>query len=81
MRGRADGEEQVRLSLNCTQEALTRVVAWLSQHGGLYEEMEILALEKVRVPRGSGGAGRAGLAAAAVGGSWPRPLAPGRLLG
>lgn len=47
---RADGEEQVRLSLNCTQEALTRVVAWLSQHGGLYEEMEILALEKPLLP-------------------------------
>ncbi|KAM6175755.1 NIF3-like protein 1 isoform 1-T1 [Erethizon dorsatum] len=43
---RADGEEQARLSLNCTQEALMHVVAWLSQNGQLYEKTEILSLEK-----------------------------------
>ncbi|XP_005373288.1 PREDICTED: NIF3-like protein 1 isoform X2 [Chinchilla lanigera] len=43
---RTDGEEQTRLSLNCTPEALMRVVAWLAQNQQLYEKTEILALEK-----------------------------------
>ncbi|XP_004628655.1 NIF3-like protein 1 [Octodon degus] len=43
---RADGEEQAQLSLNCSQEALSRVVAWLAQNSVLYEKTEILALEK-----------------------------------
>lgn len=44
---RADDEEQTRLSLNCTQQALMQVVAFLSQHRQFYQKTEILSLEKV----------------------------------
>lgn len=43
---RTDDEEQTRLSLNCTQQALMQVVAFLSQNRQLYQRTEILSLEK-----------------------------------
>lgn len=43
---RTDGEEQMWVRVNCTQEALMQVVALLSQNTQLYEKTEILALEK-----------------------------------
>nr|XP_058909455.1 NIF3-like protein 1 isoform X2 [Kogia breviceps] len=43
---RTDDEEQTRLSLNCTQQALMQVVAFLSQHRQYYQKTEILSLEK-----------------------------------
>lgn len=43
---RTDDEEQTRLSLNCSQQALMQVVAFLSQHRQLYQKTEILSLEK-----------------------------------
>ncbi|XP_068825321.1 NIF3-like protein 1 isoform X2 [Capricornis sumatraensis] len=43
---RADDEEQTRLSLNCTQQALMQVVAFLSQNRQFYQKTEILSLEK-----------------------------------
>ncbi|XP_006889140.1 PREDICTED: putative GTP cyclohydrolase 1 type 2 NIF3L1 isoform X2 [Elephantulus edwardii] len=39
-------EEHTRISLNCTQEGLLQVVAFLSQHRQLYQKTEILSLEK-----------------------------------
>ena len=44
---RTDDEEQTRLSLNCTQQALMQVVAFLSQNRQFYQKTEILSLEKV----------------------------------
>lgn len=43
---RIDGEEQTRISLNCSQQALMQVVAFLSQNRQLYQKTEILSLEK-----------------------------------
>lgn len=43
---RTDGEEQTRISLNCTEKALMQVVAQLSQNRQLYQRTEILSLEK-----------------------------------
>lgn len=43
---RCDGEEQTRVSLNCTQKALMQVLAFLSQDRQLYQKTEILSLEK-----------------------------------
>ncbi|XP_052049693.1 NIF3-like protein 1 isoform X2 [Apodemus sylvaticus] len=43
---RCDGEEQTRISLNCTQKALMQVLAFLSQDRQLYQKTEILSLEK-----------------------------------
>ncbi|XP_057407315.1 NIF3-like protein 1 isoform X2 [Balaenoptera acutorostrata] len=43
---RTDDEEQTRLSLNCTQQALMEVVAFLSQNRQYYQKTEILSLEK-----------------------------------
>ncbi|KAM4836269.1 NIF3-like protein 1 isoform 1-T4 [Thomomys bottae] len=43
---RVDNEEQTRISLNCSQKALTQVVAFLSQNRQLYQKTEILSLEK-----------------------------------
>lgn len=45
---RTDGEEQTRISLNCTEKALMQVVAQLSQNRQLYQRTEILSLEKVK---------------------------------
>ncbi|XP_004576997.1 NIF3-like protein 1 [Ochotona princeps] len=45
-----DGEEQTRISLNCTEKALLQVVAQLSQHRQLYQRTEILSLEKPLLP-------------------------------
>lgn len=44
---RTDDEEQTRISLNCSQQALMQVVAFLSQNRQLYQKTEILSLEKV----------------------------------
>lgn len=44
---RTDDEEQTRISLNCSQQALMQVVAFLSQNRHLYQKTEILSLEKV----------------------------------
>lgn len=44
---RTDDEEQTQLSLNCTQQALMQVVAFLSQNRQFYQKTEILSLEKV----------------------------------
>ncbi|XP_038171376.1 NIF3-like protein 1 isoform X2 [Arvicola amphibius] len=41
-----DGEEETRVSLNCTQKALMQVLAFLSQNQQLYQKTEILSLEK-----------------------------------
>uniref|UniRef100_A0A5F9D465 NIF3-like protein 1 n=1 Tax=Oryctolagus cuniculus TaxID=9986 RepID=A0A5F9D465_RABIT len=46
---RTDGEEQTRISLNCTEKALMQVVAQLSQNRQLYQRTEILSLEKSHV--------------------------------
>ncbi|XP_066135847.1 NIF3-like protein 1 isoform X2 [Saccopteryx bilineata] len=43
---RTNGEEQTRISLNCSQQALIQVVAFLSQNRQLYQKTEILSLEK-----------------------------------
>ncbi|XP_032716004.1 NIF3-like protein 1 isoform X3 [Lontra canadensis] len=43
---RTDDEEQTRISLNCSQEALMQVVAFLSQSRQFYQKTEILSLEK-----------------------------------
>ncbi|XP_035879000.1 NIF3-like protein 1 isoform X3 [Phyllostomus discolor] len=43
---RTDDEEQTRISLNCSQQALVQVVAFLSQNSELYQKTEILSLEK-----------------------------------
>ncbi|XP_024419517.2 NIF3-like protein 1 isoform X1 [Desmodus rotundus] len=43
---RTDDEEQTRISLNCSQQALVQVVAFLSQNSQLYQKTEILSLEK-----------------------------------
>lgn len=43
---RCDGEEQTRISLNCTQKTLMQVLAFLSQDRQLYQKTEILSLEK-----------------------------------
>lgn len=43
---RTDDEEQTRISLNCSQEALIQVVAFLSQSRQFYQKTEILSLEK-----------------------------------
>nr|KAF6450768.1 NGG1 interacting factor 3 like 1 [Molossus molossus] len=43
---RTDDEEQTRISLNCSQQALMHVVAFLSQNRQLYQKTEILSLEK-----------------------------------
>lgn len=43
---RTDDEEQTQLNLNCTQQALMQVVAFLSQNRQLYQKTEILSLEK-----------------------------------
>lgn len=45
---RVEGEEQTRVSLNCSQKALLDVVALLSQNSLLYHKTEILLLQKVR---------------------------------
>ncbi|XP_074858243.1 NIF3-like protein 1 [Carettochelys insculpta] len=46
---RADGEDQTRVSLNCTQKALLEVVALLSQNS-LYNKTEIMLLQKPLLP-------------------------------
>ncbi|XP_012582218.1 PREDICTED: NIF3-like protein 1 isoform X3 [Condylura cristata] len=43
---RTDDEEQTRISLNCSQQALIQVVDFLSQNTQLYQKTEILSLEK-----------------------------------
>ncbi|XP_007520572.2 NIF3-like protein 1 [Erinaceus europaeus] len=43
---RTDDEEETRISLNCSQQALMQVVALLSQNRQLYQKTEILSLEK-----------------------------------
>uniref|UniRef100_A0A8D1KIZ9 NIF3-like protein 1 n=1 Tax=Sus scrofa TaxID=9823 RepID=A0A8D1KIZ9_PIG len=43
---RTNDEEQTQLNLNCTQQALMQVVAFLSQNRQLYQKTEILSLEK-----------------------------------
>ncbi|XP_045336643.1 NIF3-like protein 1 isoform X2 [Leopardus geoffroyi] len=43
---RTDDEEQTRISLNCSQEALLQVMAFLSQNRQFYQKTEILLLEK-----------------------------------
>lgn len=43
---RAEGEDQTRVSLNCSEKAMQDVVALLSQNG-LYHKTEILLLQKV----------------------------------
>ncbi|EFB29503.1 hypothetical protein PANDA_003920, partial [Ailuropoda melanoleuca] len=43
---RTDDEEQTRISLNCSQEALIQVVNFLSQSRQFYQKTEILSLEK-----------------------------------
>ncbi|XP_037023447.2 NIF3-like protein 1 isoform X3 [Artibeus jamaicensis] len=47
---RTDDEEQTRISLNCSQQALVQVVAFLSQNSQLYQKTEILSLEKPLLP-------------------------------
>lgn len=47
---RAEGEEQTRVSLNCTQKALLEVVALLSQNSLLYHKTEIMLLQKPLLP-------------------------------
>lgn len=46
---RVEGEEQTRVSLNCSQKALLEVVALLSQNN-LYQRTEILLLQKPLLP-------------------------------
>ncbi|XP_015986551.2 NIF3-like protein 1 isoform X3 [Rousettus aegyptiacus] len=43
---RVDDEEQTRISLNCSRQALMQVVAFLSRNRQLYQKTEILSLEK-----------------------------------
>lgn len=43
---RTDDGEQTRICLNCSQQALMQVVAFLSQNTQLYQKTEILSLEK-----------------------------------
>ncbi|XP_036899547.1 NIF3-like protein 1 isoform X3 [Sturnira hondurensis] len=43
---RTDDEEQTRISLNCSQQTLVQVMAFLSQNSQLYQKTEILSLEK-----------------------------------
>lgn len=43
---RVGGEEHTQVSLNCTQQALLKVVALLSQNSSLYQKMEIVSLQK-----------------------------------
>nr|XP_020667396.1 NIF3-like protein 1 [Pogona vitticeps]XP_020667397.1 NIF3-like protein 1 [Pogona vitticeps]XP_020667398.1 NIF3-like protein 1 [Pogona vitticeps] len=43
---RVDGEEQTRVSLNCTQQAMLQVVALLSENSLLCQRTEIIPLEK-----------------------------------
>uniref|UniRef100_A0A673TBH6 NIF3-like protein 1 n=1 Tax=Suricata suricatta TaxID=37032 RepID=A0A673TBH6_SURSU len=43
---RTDDEEQTRISLNCSQEALLEVVTFLSQNRQFYQKTEIMLLEK-----------------------------------
>ena len=43
---RTDDEEQTQISLNCSQQALMQVVAFLSQNRQLYQKIEILSLMK-----------------------------------
>ncbi|NXJ81888.1 NIF3L protein, partial [Trogon melanurus] len=47
---RVDGEEQTRVSLNCSQKALLEVVALLSQKSLLYHKTEIFLLQKPPLP-------------------------------
>ncbi|KAJ7408092.1 NIF3-like protein 1 [Willisornis vidua] len=47
---RIEGEEQTRVSLNCSQKALLEVVALLSQNSLLYHKTEILLLQKPLLP-------------------------------
>ncbi|KAM9123761.1 NIF3-like protein 1 isoform 1-T2 [Pangshura tecta] len=47
---RAEGEEQTRVSLNCTQKALLEVVALLSRNSLLYHKTEIMLLQKPLLP-------------------------------
>ncbi|NXC20948.1 NIF3L protein, partial [Corythaeola cristata] len=47
---RVEGEEQTRVSLNCSQKALLEVVALLSQNSRLYHKTEILSLQKPLLP-------------------------------
>ncbi|XP_009951773.1 PREDICTED: putative GTP cyclohydrolase 1 type 2 NIF3L1 [Leptosomus discolor] len=47
---RVEGEEQTRVSLNCSQKALLEVVALLSQNSLLYHKTEILLLQKPLLP-------------------------------
>ncbi|XP_010176779.1 NIF3-like protein 1 [Antrostomus carolinensis] len=47
---RVEGEEQTRVSLNCSQKALLEVVALLSQNNLLYHKTEILLLQKPLLP-------------------------------
>ncbi|XP_062972259.1 NIF3-like protein 1 isoform X1 [Elgaria multicarinata webbii] len=43
---RVEGEEQTRVSLNCTQQALLQVMALLSQNSLLFQKTEIVSLQK-----------------------------------
>ncbi|KAK2496715.1 hypothetical protein MC885_008099 [Smutsia gigantea] len=43
---RTDDKELTRISLNCSQQALMQVVAFLSQNREFYQKTEILSLEK-----------------------------------
>ncbi|XP_050196541.1 NIF3-like protein 1 [Myiozetetes cayanensis] len=47
---RVEGEEQTRVTLNCSQKALLEVVALLSQNSLLYHKTEILLLQKPLLP-------------------------------
>ncbi|NWW60249.1 NIF3L protein, partial [Ifrita kowaldi] len=47
---RVEGEEQTRVSLNCSQKALLEVVALLSQNSVLHHKTEILLLQKPLLP-------------------------------
>ncbi|XP_027534027.1 NIF3-like protein 1 [Neopelma chrysocephalum] len=47
---RVEGEEQTRVTLNCSQKALLEVVALLSQNSLIYHKMEILLLQKPLLP-------------------------------
>ncbi|XP_041896813.1 NIF3-like protein 1 isoform X1 [Corvus hawaiiensis] len=47
---RVEGEEQTRVSLNCSQKALLEVVALLSQNSLLHHKTEILLLQKPPLP-------------------------------
>nr|XP_060638007.1 NIF3-like protein 1 [Anolis sagrei ordinatus] len=43
---RAEGDEQTRVSLNCTQQALVQVMTLLSQNSHIYRKTEIISLQK-----------------------------------